>query len=361
MKLFKSSNLFKKSFTLVELSTVLLVLSVLTGTLLVGRKIVDRANIQRVIFEIDKYKTEFYQFQDTYGVLPGNVDEETCMRNTEFYSAQMAQDKFDGKEIEIGKYCSGENAKVVKGYNTLQIMATEYNWASFFNAMRFMKTSGLIDNVATDIASYDYNIVRTTAQDGRVSETGNIFNGNADDATGPKEGTEAMYINYNNVKLTQASTSFDKDGVITYAGITFDNNITKENRYVYANFIRGSNGLIDSKQEFTNNQVAKNINDKNFIVFYRNVSSVADSNYGVHQTSTGILSASIMGALDTKIDTGRPATGKIIAMKNGFAHQVSDTEKKKVCYNQVEDNIDNAYYVDDKDVKNGCNFIYILQ
>ena len=135
MKLFKSSSLFKKSFTLVELSTVLLVLSVLTGTLLVGRKIVDRANIQRVIFEIDKYKTEFYQFQDTYGVLPGNVDEETCMKNTEFYSAQTQQDKFDGKEIEIPvkiKSLFYESSNYIKGVIKNEISKEQYPTEAYY-------------------------------------------------------------------------------------------------------------------------------------------------------------------------------------------------------------------------------------
>lgn len=360
MKNIKSSNILKKSFTLVELSVVLLVLSILTGTLLVGRKIVDRANVQRIIFEIDRYKTEFYQFQDTFGVLPGNVDTDTCMKSSEFYAAQTIQDKKDGKQVEIGKYCDGANAKTIHGYNSLQIMATEYNWGSFFNAMRFMKTAGMLENVNSDITSYDYNYSKTTSEDGRITETGTNFAGNVDGARGPKDGAETSYISYSNVKNTQGIPSFDKDGAITYAGVAFDKNVSIDNRYTYANFIRGSNGLVDNKHEFSNAVFSNSIDNKNFIVFYRNVSSVADSTYGVHQTSTGLVSSTIMNQLDVKVDDGRPGTGKVLAMKNGYAHQVDETEKKLVCYNQIESKVDQGYYVKDKDVKFGCNFIYVL-
>ena len=74
----------KQSFTLVELSIVLLILSLLVGSLLVGRKIVDRAKLQRIMFEYDYYKKNIVLFQDTFEVLPGNVDVTTCKRYAEF-------------------------------------------------------------------------------------------------------------------------------------------------------------------------------------------------------------------------------------------------------------------------------------
>ena len=72
----------KKSFTLVELSVVLLVLS-----LLVGRQIVDRAKVQRVMSEIDHYNKNFTLFRDTYGTIPGTIDPENCASYDVFSSS----------------------------------------------------------------------------------------------------------------------------------------------------------------------------------------------------------------------------------------------------------------------------------
>ena len=66
----------KKSFTLVELSIVLLILSLLVGSLLTGRQLVERAEIQKIISEIDYYQKNIVQFQDTFQFLPGNMDQD---------------------------------------------------------------------------------------------------------------------------------------------------------------------------------------------------------------------------------------------------------------------------------------------
>ena len=142
----------KRSFTLVELSIVLLVLSILVGVLLTGRKIVDRANLQRVIFEIDYYKKALTMYRDTYDIYPGNMDEETCMKYAEF-----SQLNADDNNIEVGDYCSASRSngkgKVNDGYASSSLMATTERWTSFLNAMRFMQTAKIINEVATDISA----------------------------------------------------------------------------------------------------------------------------------------------------------------------------------------------------------------
>ena len=75
----------KKSFTLVELSIVLLILSLLVGSLLTGRQLVERAEINKIISEIDYYQKNIVQFQDTFSFLPGSMDKDGCLKNTILY------------------------------------------------------------------------------------------------------------------------------------------------------------------------------------------------------------------------------------------------------------------------------------
>ena len=147
------SSCLKKSFSLLELSIVLIVLSLLTFTVLSGAKIIARAKAQKVLVEIDKYKKAIMIFRDSYDVYPGNVDEETCRKWAEF-----SQLNLDEKDVSLGDYCTNNRAqaggrgKVNDGFAGSSLMATTERWTSFLNAMRFMQTSGTIDTVSTTIA-----------------------------------------------------------------------------------------------------------------------------------------------------------------------------------------------------------------
>ena len=63
----------KKSFTLVEISITLCVSALLIGSLMGGRKIVERAKVQTTIHEIQRYQSAFAKFYDTYGYMPGDM------------------------------------------------------------------------------------------------------------------------------------------------------------------------------------------------------------------------------------------------------------------------------------------------
>ena len=63
----------KKSFTLVEISITLCVSALLIGSLMGGRKIVERAKVQTTIHEIQRYQSAFAKFYDTYGWMPGDM------------------------------------------------------------------------------------------------------------------------------------------------------------------------------------------------------------------------------------------------------------------------------------------------
>ena len=334
----------KKSFTLVELSIVLLVLSILVGVLLTGRKIVDRANLQRVIFEIDYYKKALTLYRDTYDVYPGNMDEETCMKYAEFSQLNSNNDG-----VNVGDYCkndrsSGGKGKTNDGFASSSLMATSERWTSFLNAMRFMQTSKIINEVRTTIA--DDEMV-----DGSYSSADK----------GPWDEVCKDCISYENVKRTQAKTSFDNNGAITLAGILIDS--SKENSY-RLNFIRGSNNSNgdENGHEFYDQEVQKIVNSQNVLVLYRNTPASADDQYGSGSLATGILTADIANQLDVKLDDGRPGTGILIGLKNGYVKSLtSDDDKKRVCYNTLQNEVSNGYYVANTETKNGCNILYVIK
>ena len=334
----------KRSFTLVELSIVLLVLSILVGVLLTGRKIVDRANLQRVIFELDYYKKALYLYRDTYNVYPGNMDEETCMKYSEFSLHNLS----DVSSDDVGQFCRNDRTqypkgKVDNGFVNSSVMSTNESWVSFLNGMRFLKTSGIINEVETTIADDEF-------------VNGN-FSKSSDDSSvyGPSNQICKNCISYETVKRTQGKLSFDNNGVITIAGITINENENAKK----LSFIRGSNNIDGKGHELDDNNFLNLVNGKNVLILYRNTPSNADDN-GNGLISTGIFSADMTNQLDVKLDDGKPGSGKILALKNGYS-RATNVESKTVCYNQTQDNISKAYYLNNKENENGCNIIYVLE
>ena len=65
---------FCKSFTLVELSIVLLVLSLLVTITLSGEKLISNARATRIMKDISNYRQAIGQFYQTYKVLPGDYN-----------------------------------------------------------------------------------------------------------------------------------------------------------------------------------------------------------------------------------------------------------------------------------------------
>ena len=75
------------------------------------------------------------------------------------------------------------------------------------------------------------------------------------------------------------------------------------------------------------------------------------------------FSSKLASELDAKVDDGRPGSGKILAIKGGHAHNKNTTEAqhKKVCYDQMANNVDKAIYESSTDIKYGCNIIKVME
>ena len=80
----------KKSFTLVEVSIVMCVVALLIGSLIGGRKLVERAKVQTTIHEIQRYQSAFAKFYDTYGWMPGDMpDAQAKLAPSEYTTADI--------------------------------------------------------------------------------------------------------------------------------------------------------------------------------------------------------------------------------------------------------------------------------
>ena len=92
----------KSSFTLVEMSIVLAILAILVGSLLVGRQIINRTKVQRIMAEIEAYENHFQIFHATYHVVPGNITDEIKNIFKDFQTYPVINE-FNGNNV-IGSY-----------------------------------------------------------------------------------------------------------------------------------------------------------------------------------------------------------------------------------------------------------------
>jgi prepilin-type N-terminal cleavage/methylation domain-containing protein len=65
---------YRRAFTLVELSVVVVILSILIATVLVSRNLIANAKIEKIMEEFRSFNTAVSTFSDTYGCLPGDCN-----------------------------------------------------------------------------------------------------------------------------------------------------------------------------------------------------------------------------------------------------------------------------------------------
>ena len=63
----------KHGFTLIELSIVLVIIGLVTGSVLVGRDLIRASEVRAQITQIEKYQTAVNTFKGKYGYLPGDI------------------------------------------------------------------------------------------------------------------------------------------------------------------------------------------------------------------------------------------------------------------------------------------------
>ena len=137
----------RKSFSLVELAIYIVAVGVLTGVAVGGMEVVNNAKVQKVMEEMDSYKTAMYLFQSTFGALPGNVTESLCKDTNEFNNLS-APGGTDAEGIYCGTKAQGNvKSRTVASANET-LLATETSQNSFLNSMRFLVASGIKSDAA---------------------------------------------------------------------------------------------------------------------------------------------------------------------------------------------------------------------
>ena len=82
----------------------------------------------------------------------------------------------------------------------------------------------------------------------------------------------------------------------------------------------------------------------------------------VNPDKLGLSGSEPVDIIDVKIDDGRPGTGILIGLKNGYVKSVDNEDgKKRICYNTLQNDVSNGYYVSSTETKNGCNILYIIR
>ncbi len=71
--MYKSQQFYKRAFTLIELSIVLVIIGLLAGGVLFGRDLIKAAEIRAQISQIERYNTAVHTFRLKYNALPGDM------------------------------------------------------------------------------------------------------------------------------------------------------------------------------------------------------------------------------------------------------------------------------------------------
>jgi len=71
--LYRQSYKEHKAFTLIELSIVLVIISLVVGGIVGGKSLIKSAEVTSITSDLDKYTAYIYLFQDQYDYLPGDI------------------------------------------------------------------------------------------------------------------------------------------------------------------------------------------------------------------------------------------------------------------------------------------------
>lgn len=355
----QTSRCAKRSFTLVELSIVLLILSLLVGSLLTGRQLVERAEIQKIIGEIDYYQKNITQFHDTFQFLPGNMDTDGCLKNTILYKTFYETAKNHSNTAlrtlattypDVDTYCADASRVNNGGFVGLGYAASFYRYTSIYQAFAQLAQSGLIKSNAIVQKTSDATAITWSSGPLATPPTANIT-----------PALEARYLQ---------PTSFNEDGLIMFA--SFDiaandaenckttNNVASDcGNSRTLNFIRGSAAYGGNKNtELNDATFAANVDRKRTLVLFYNDTSTTFAK--VSANASGIVSPSQMNKIDQKMDDGRPGTGNILALKSGMGRGDYVGNQASVCYNGNAEAVSKAYYLNSDDAIYGCNIISIF-
>ena len=314
--------------------------------MLVGRQIVDRAKIQRIIFEFDYYEKAFHQFYDTYRYVPGALPYKECIKHAEF---KMPDFTFNG-EGGNNDFCSclsikkGSNAKLLSSSTSIlmnikpQLAASGLIDAKFSEVFKLYhslywggpniyqcnnagRDTGL-DSLYSDSKPHPYSFQSSFS--GRALIQFNAYNKQFIDAHG-------LWSTFRKHSFNGSNTYFTESYAVEWDNAGFRNATLNHNLMA---FIDAPTIFFDGKTRYANDT-----------------------------KKYGALNAKMAGELDAKIDDGRPGSGRLLAMKSAFAHVSATNDKSYIenCYDKDATEINKAIYHSSTDLKYGCNIIKVME
>ena len=352
----KQSLNAKKSFTLVELSIVLLVLSLLVGSIMVGRKIVDRAKSQQLISEIEYYEKALHEFHDIYKGVPSSVSKKMCQRYAIFHKpiTLMNIETENGENIVTNIRFHGGISNCIVFFNR-ESRGNRVVLSADDNSLRCTPSKLVMAGIVKE-DKLDYMAAKYDANE--CSHENYTLNMPEDMVSSRESGFKSTYGTNNRISLI---------GFYNENMIDNDNNLHSIDLKQRFAFTYGINAYKTSEHEFQNDNIKKNVLEHNAVVLWNetpeySINFRGTRNGGNHKGTSGAISATVASSFDAKFDDGRPGTGKILALKSGHARsgEVSNVEITKSCYNKTFNKVDEAFYVDNEDLKYGCNIVKLM-
>ena len=299
-----------------------MILSLLVGSLLVGRQIVDRAKIQRIIFEFDYYEKAFHQFYDTYRVVPGNLSYKECIKHSEFsgcgcdrnvnYNCLIKREEACSNIYNNHEWCSKYAVAVAVDKKIVANLQRPKH-----NQMFHLKVAKLITEDNMPMNS-DVNL-GDGAQDCSIQ-----FTNTTNDRSGATDAHEA--------KATWAPNIS-----IYFRGLSKKDTIQA--------------GYEVYRDVFENHNMIVTFADKD-----------AHTGWHVVDANSSTVSAKMASELDAKVDDGRPGSGKLVSVKAGYSLiRTDEATLKQVCFDQLTPNVKTAIYNSDTNLKYGCNIIKVME
>ena len=346
----------KASFTLVELSIVLLVLALLVGSLMLGKHIVDRSKMQKIMYEFEYYEKAMQEFHDTYKGVPSSVSKNMCRRYAVFHGpiTLMNIETENGEQVVKNAPYQGGISNCLVFFNR-ESRGNRAVIGADDNSLR-CTASKLVLAKIVDEEKLDYMASQYTATE---CDCNNFTTSMPEDMVSTREvGFKSTYGTGNRVSII----GFFNDNIIEEGGAIHAIELPQRFAYIY-----GMNAYKTREHEMQNENVKKNVLEHNAVVLWNetpeyNINFRGTRNGGNHKGTTAAVSAVVAARFDAKFDDGKPGTGKILGLKSGHARsgEVANVEITKSCYNRTFNKIDEAYYVEEQDLKYGCNIVKLM-
>ena len=294
---------------------------------------------------MDVFEKNFHMFYDTYGTVVGHLNKSTCKKYSKFNTLGCNMCEYLDV-VKTSKLMETDTQAAI-----YQIYTTEYEIEfDMVKNNEYMSCGGQKGHACCACSGC------CTGGDLRKR-----FSNNSMDNKNP-------WLHYG-----WLSSSIDHNLFVRFAGWNFKKELSVLGHYQYNVFTASNKYYNSTLPHELDNEAFRSALDMHNTVYFdvgrgiTQTSSSEDAETGETTTQTtrnnASFSAKLVAELDAKIDDGRPGKGKLLALKGGAAHNAntSEDQHKKVCYDQMADQVDKAIYETSTDIKYGCNIIKVME